>query len=209
MIKMKSYAEIIKDIKQLRLELNGCKGHIGELFTYRKIEVLNDYGVKFLFNLFLPDQHGDKQTREIDILVITNRCLFVIENKSITQHNVTIDESKPWNKKYSGENEQIDNPIQQNKKNIDNLRAIIGNDVLICNLVVFSNNTIFNTVKISSKDTYVMNNGRLYEFIQGYLAEHKDCKVVNVDEIYDKLGQYEKRTFKNEYGRIFGLDGEW
>lgn len=205
-----SNTEIIKkiqnDIKKLQKEINGCKGHISELYTYRKIERLCGYGIKFLFNLFLPDVHGDKRTREIDLLVISDKCLFVIENKS-KKYPVIIIEDGLQNP-YSAKSKPEDNPIQQNKKNIENLCAIIGNDVPICNLVVYDNKTVLDSVEIKSKNTYVMNNGRLCEFMQWYLSRHRKCKSVNVMKIYNQLIKYEKMNYTGECGKIFGTRGE-
>ena len=65
----KSYREMLTD-----------KGTNGEYKIYSRLRPYEQYGGRFLFNLYLPKKDGN--TTEIDMLFITPKCAFVIESKN-------------------------------------------------------------------------------------------------------------------------------
>lgn len=85
-------------------------------------------------NLLLQDEH---HSAEIDHVLISPACVFVIETKSY--RNVNIDPDGAW---FTGtENERarpVDSPLVQNHGHVKAIKAVLGDDVRCAALVVLT-----------------------------------------------------------------------
>lgn len=53
-------------------------GKFGEYLIYKYLKKFEDQGAKFLFNVYVPK--NDEETTKIDVLMISNKGLYVFEN---------------------------------------------------------------------------------------------------------------------------------
>ncbi len=116
------------------------KGFIGELNIYTIVNNFNFWfkGGKILRNLYISKENGE--TTEIDMLYITKKGIFVFESKNYSGVIKGDKEDLKWQVNYkNGASYSFYNPIKQNETHIRCLRNIIGNDIPIFSIIVFSN----------------------------------------------------------------------
>ncbi len=166
---MNDYRSIIDDFfKPLSPESVGRRG---EAYTARKFEMLNLFGKegKVLRNVYIPKPDGG--TTEIDLLYISVKGIFVIESKNYSGYIFGNEDSRNWTvtlyggKDFLGrkkvEKHQFYNPIMQNRTHIKYLKKLVGDDIQMISLIVFSKRCELKSVNISSSDLIVCNRDRL------------------------------------------------
>ncbi|MBR6693583.1 MAG: NERD domain-containing protein [Clostridia bacterium] len=151
------------------------KGKYGEYNAYKHLKQFETVGSRFLFNLYIPKEKGG--TTEIDLLMICPKGIFVFESKNYGGWIFGKESQRNWCQalpKEGGGSQKhtFYNPIMQNRTHIKYLKSILGNQVPLWSIIVFSDRCNLKSVEITSNDVRVIN--------QHYVASV-------VSEIYNKL----------------------
>ena len=174
------------------------KGRISEQAVSRKLKADSflKHDGKCLTNLYVPRASGS--TSEIDILYITRKGLFVLENKNYAGYIFGSESSKNWTVTlYAGKNwlggnkvekHQFYNPVWQNRAHINSLKAYLNSDIHTFSLITFSDRGSLKHVTIDSQDTFVCNHRSLLRVISAIWKQIPDILTdEQVDALYDKL----------------------
>lgn len=168
------------------------KGRLGEYRTYMNLRKYEQEGAKFLFNVYIPKEDG--QTTEIDVLMITEKGIFVFESKNYSGWIFGSDNQKNWyqtlpvGKGRKSLKENFLNPIMQNRLHIKSLKIFLDVDIPMYSVVVFSNRCTFKGVDIKS-DEKVIHREDVFATVTSISkkAETDYLKEVEIKEIFDKL----------------------
>lgn len=167
------------------------KGKYGEYLTYKYLRKYEKNGCEFLFNAYIPKK--DDENTEIDVMMISPQGIFVFESKNYSGWIFGNEKQKTWTQTLpSGRNvtkEHFFNPIMQNKTHIKYLRKIVGDDVPIHSIIVFSERCELKKVHVESQNVYVIKRNSLIKCVS--MICDNTSKVVmdqnKIDEIYFKL----------------------
>ena len=169
-------------------------GRDGEISTAHLLRKISNQGKngKILTNLYIPT--GDDRSVEIDLLFITQKGLFVIENKNYAGYIFGSEKNKNWAEtlyggKYKGvEKYHFYNPIWQNRSHIKWLKWYLNKDVKCISVIVFSNRCELKSISVDSEDTYVCYQSELNEVISSCWASLPDTIGEGfAEKIYQKL----------------------
>ncbi len=171
------------------------KGSRGEHSIYTILKNYENKGARFLFNSYVPKENGE--TTEIDLLMIYRSGIYVIESKNYKGWIFGNSTSKTWTQTLAqgrdqrARKEHFPNPILQNKSHIKYLKEVVGSQIPIHSLVVFSNNCTFKDVNVNEPDVRVIYRcgtiSTIEEMDSGIGSKLTDSEI---KEIYDKLFPY-------------------
>ncbi|HBR67849.1 MAG TPA: hypothetical protein DEA55_00540 [Rhodospirillaceae bacterium] len=135
------------------------KGTRGEYLIYEHLRHFEDDGGKFLFNIYLPK--ANKETTEIDVLLITLKGLFVIESKNYGGWIFGNDAHRNWTQTFPmgrgrSRKERFYNPVMQNISHITHLKRLIGENFPMWSIIVFSDECTFRDVTIRNRNVHVI-----------------------------------------------------
>jgi hypothetical protein len=170
------------------------KGRYLENLTYKSLRHFEKKGGKFLANLLIPKRQGG--TTEIDLLLICSKGLFVFECKNydgwIFGHE--------WHKKWTQtlpkgrslcHKEHFYNPIMQNASHIKHLKNLIGKNLPMRSIIVFSDRCEFKNVTIQSNNISVIQHFRASSVISKICHQIDDALTASeINDIYSKLYPY-------------------
>ncbi len=147
---------------------------------------------KTLTNVLIPCDNG--YTSEIDIIHLTKKGIFVIENKNYAGYIFGHEKDKYWTVTlYSPRRKTVEkfkfyNPTWQNYNHIKNLKKYLNYDLKIYSLIAFSNRGILKNIKITSDYTYVCNHSLLRSYINK-IKKNSSENLSNsqIDRIYKRL----------------------
>lgn len=172
------------------------KGKYAEYLTYESLRHFENNGGRFLFNVLIPK--GDGKTTEIDVLLICVKGLFVFECKNYSGWIFGNETHKNWTqtlpKGYQGDchKEQFYNPVMQNASHIRHLKNLIGSNIPMRSVIVFSDRCILMDVTIKSDDVSVINRRNVASVI-GQLCDQIQNDIyteTEINDIYNKLFPY-------------------
>ena len=129
------------------------KGRYGEWMIYTKLKTLRKQGTLFLFNLYLPIQN--KETIEVDMVVITHQGLFVIESKNYSGHITGKYGDEDWTQEFKNTEGKVVystrfyNPIKQNQVHTNCLRTGLSLKCPAWSFVVFGDRADIDKVRYS------------------------------------------------------------
>lgn len=166
----------------------------GEYLTWRALRFLETEGTKFLFNCYLPKEDGG--TTEIDALAIHSTGIFVFESKNYSGWIFGKESEKMWVQtlpvgKEKSQKEYFLNPVLQNKLHIRCLKRVLGKDVPVYSVIVFSERCTLKKVDVWSRDVHVVNRDEVRESVTRILDERKN--VLSQEEIallYQRIYPY-------------------
>lgn len=172
------------------------KGKYGEYLTYKHLKHFENNGGKFLFNIYLP-KSNNKMT-EIDILLICSKGLFVFENKNYSGWIFGNEAQKYWTQTFSnGRKYSFYNPIMQNAIHIKYLKPLIGKNVPLYSIIIFSDACTLIDIAVKNNNIIVTNLCKVTSFIaqicnqvQGELLTQTE-----VSNIYHKLYPYTQANY--------------
>ena len=169
------------------------KGRYGEYMIFKDLQTYENYGARFLFNCYIPTQYN--QTTEIDVIMLTLNGIFVFESKNYRGWVYGHEKQKQWTLTIPAGNriqkEHFYNPIMQNKSHINALKFIIGNNIPIYSIIVFSNNCRLKIIRASDPMTDILSFGYLKPIIH-YFSKQKPNSLTQetLISIYNKLYPY-------------------
>ena len=154
------------------------------------------HGGKILTNLYIPKESGG--TSEIDVLYITCKGLFVVENKDYVGYifgnefnknwTVTLYAGKSWYDGKKVKKYQFFNPVWQNRTHIKNLKAYLNSDIRVFSLITFGNRGDLKSITVNSPDVYVCNHSKLPWVIREIWEENQDVLADDqIETIYNEL----------------------
>ncbi|MCR5480129.1 MAG: NERD domain-containing protein [Ruminococcus sp.] len=150
------------------------KGAYGEYKTYSRLRSYENAGAKFLFNVYLPSTSKYTDTTEIDVLMISDRGVFVFESKNYSGWIFGNDKQKMWTqclpqgKGRQAIKEKFFNPVWQNNAHIKALRNLIqSNTIPVYSLIVFSERCTLKEISLyNSPNTTVLNRNELNQVVE-------------------------------------------
>ena len=169
-------------------------GTWGEYLTFKELEHLEKEGAKFLFNLYIPKEDGT--TTEIDVIVITSSGILVFESKNYSGWIFGSEFQKYWMqtlpKGRKSHKTTFLNPIIQNKGHIKWLRNIVGDEIDIRSVIVFSERCTFKDLNMKSDDIYVIQRFEVKRIVDDFIncSEARKINQTKVDDLYNRLLVY-------------------
>ncbi len=171
------------------------KGKYAEYLTYISLRHFENNGGKFLFNVFIPKEND--KTTEIDVLLICSKGLFVFECKNYSGWIFGHEAQKNWTQtlpqgKGRCHKEYFYNPIMQNASHIKHLKNLVGKNVSIRSIIVFSDRCILKNITVKSDDISVINHYSIAPVVAQICNQIQTdiYTEIEINDIYKKLYPY-------------------
>ena len=168
------------------------KGRYGEYLIYKSLKKLESEGAKFLFNLYI--QKGNGNTTEIDVLMISPKGIFVFESKNYSGWIFGNESQKSWCQTLSlgwgrSKKEHFFNPIMQNQTHIEALKGVIGAQIPVYSVIVFSDRCTLKNVTVQSPNVCVINRDKVVSVVSSVYGQtwYDSLDKDDIVEIYNKL----------------------
>ena len=169
-------------------------GRCGEYLIYRSLKEYENETTKFLFNLYIPK--GENGTTEIDVLMISPKGLFVFESKNFSgwifgsEHQTKWYQTL-WQRDGTSRKESFYNPIMQNSTHIKHLKALLGEEIPMHSIVVFSEACTFKGVQVTNPEVYVIKHGDELRVIDEICSHNKEnLPKRKIQLLYEQLYPY-------------------
>lgn len=171
-------------------------GRVGEYYTYLELKEFEQKGAKLLYNVYLPKVNGE--TTEIDLMMISANGIFVFESKNYSGWIFGNESGKTWTQTLTkgrgkgSQKEHFLNPIIQNKGHIAALKRVIGDDMPIYSIVVFSERCELKDVSFKSDGVTVIKRNQTKSAVNSFVALHEPFNATQseIDRIYNTLFSY-------------------
>lgn len=175
-------------------------GKYGEYLIYKNLQTLEGNGGKFLFNLYIPKT--DDKTTEIDILLICTKGIFVFESKNYSGWIFGSETNKNWTQTlpsgWRGDchKERFYNPIMQNATHIKYLRYLVGENIPIKSIIVFSDRSTLKDITIKNSNINVINCRNVLSIVNQLCNEIENDVLTEFEiyYVYNKLYAYTQVT---------------
>ena len=156
-----SYYQITKNAYS---NIKHDKGKFGEYLMYKGLQQFENVGGKFLFNIYVPKWNNE--TTEIDMLLI---C------------------SKGPIGRGKSRKERFYNPVMQNEAHIKHLRRVVGDNIPMYSIVVFSDSCTLKDITTSSK-VRVINCCKLASVVNEIYNQAFDFLTpIEINNLYEQL----------------------
>lgn len=178
-------------------------GEEGEATVLSKIK---EYGDRYTYidNLVLNDTTDHKQTSESDLIVITNKAVFLIEVKARGLfHTLHITSDGIW--EVSDQNnykDRWDSPVEQNirhkiilEKNLNEIFGTRDLDFDIVPIIVIAVTNDCSTIINESTDV-VLRPSALVNYIESYIPQKSAISDEDIQKIYDSLRSRDVSAYK-------------
>lgn len=187
------------------------KGEQGEEQVAAKLEEKGWFRVKGLClrNLYLPA--GENATTEVDLLYLTRKGIYVIESKHYTGRICGAEDWPRWTASvYAGrgwfgrpktEKHTLYNPIWQNAGHMRALSNLVGPEVPLWSVVVFSGRCRLADVRWEREDTAVCRVEELRRVLRK-LGRGKPLSWREVEALYDRLEPYTRVSWFQKQAHI-------
>ena len=168
------------------------KGKYGEYLIYKYLMGLEQQGAKFLFNIYVP-KNGE-ETTEIDVLMVSQKGLFVFESKNYSGWIFGSEFQKYWyqtlptGRRNRSHKEKFYNPIYQNNTHIKYLNSLIGANYPTYSIITFSERCTLRNIEVKTPNVYVINRYHVRDLI-ALIYENKPDILTDqeITEIYNVL----------------------
>jgi hypothetical protein len=153
------------------------KGRDGELAIVDAL--LKAYDMSLFHNLEIPasTSKGERKTTELDVVLITEKGIFVIESKNLFCTVMGTVDQNSWLLGY-GKHKTVacQNPIKQNEYHVETLKQLFVANI---SRTLYSNDDLYKSVIIFGNDAAI--DPKLLGCINGF--GHKDTQILKVNEI--------------------------
>jgi len=170
------------------------KGLYGEYKTFQTLNKL-DCPKHILTNLYIP--RADGTTTEIDLVLLTEKGIFVVESKNFSGWIYGHEQHKHWTQTFPNRKKfSFFNPVWQNKAHINALQAILKlpHSASYQSFIIFSERCVLK--KIHSDSPYVTvlkRNKLLLKLRETLLASEKIFTLDELDRIYRFLDHFTQK----------------
>lgn len=167
------------------------KGNYGEFLTFLYLEKLEGH-TKIMANLYLPKSDGS--TTEIDLIMISQRGIYVFESKNYSGWIFGNEKNKNWTQMLQNrQKNRFFNPIWQNKGHISALKLAteIEDNNFYKSYIIFSERCELKKITVTSPNVKVIKRSFLLRTIKEDIkASETLLTIEEVDGLYSKLQQY-------------------
>ncbi|MCH1981795.1 NERD domain-containing protein [Ruminococcus sp. OA3] len=163
------------------------KGARGEYRTSYELEKANFYK-KFIFNCYVPNYKNE--LTEIDIIMLSTKGIFVVENKNYAGWIFGDENSKNWCQTLNGKKSFFYNPIKQNKSHIKNLNRVLEQDIANLQSLITFNRSELKKIAVESDNIHVMNINQIKKFISKCNKQENIYTEEEVNDLHNKLIPY-------------------
>lgn len=171
------------------------KGKYAEYITYASLRHFENYGGKFLFNIIIPKKSGG--VTEIDVLLICSKGLIVLECKNYGGWIFGNETQKNWTQTLPQgrgrcHKEYFYNPIMQNASHIRHLKNLVGKNILMHSIIVFSDRCVLKNITIKSTNISVINHCSVVSVVSQIWnrTQSEFYTEAEISNIYNKLYPY-------------------
>jgi len=175
--------------------VKGDKGKYAEYLTYKSLRHFEDRGGKFLFNILIPTENG--ATTEIDVLLICPKGLFVFECKNYSGWIFGNEAQKNWTQmlpkgRGRSHKERFYNPVMQNAAHIKHLKNLVGENVPMHSIIVFSDRCTLKDITLKSSDVGVINHYKVASVVAQICNQIQTgiFTETEINDIYNRLYPY-------------------
>ena len=178
------------------------KGHYGEYSVYRILEK-SPFEKKLFTNLYLPTDND--QFTEIDILMLTQKGVFVVEVKNYGGWIFGNENQRYWTQTLRSNNNNKHtflNPIWQNYAHIKALENLLNDDsVALHSLIVFTDRSEFKNITIDKFNGRLINQCQLKNILFEIDQMPNRLSYTEIIRIENLLIQYANRSdeFKRDH----------
>jgi len=171
-------------------------GKYGEYLIYKRLRHFEDEGGKFLFNIYVPKKNYE--TTEIDLVLICSKGLFVLESKNFNGWIFGNEAHRNWTQTLPkgrggrSHKESFYNPIMQNAAHIKHLKPLVGENVLMRSIIVFSDECTLKDVTVKSSNVSVVNCHDVASVVDQICSQIQTIHLTQkeIDDIYNRLYAY-------------------
>lgn len=187
-------------------------GKYGEYMIYEYLKGYQCSGGKFLFNCYLPK--GENQTTEIDVILLHPRGIFVFESKNYSGWIFGNEVSDYWTqtlpvKRGTAHKERFYNPVKQNNLHIECLKKIIGDEIPIYSVIVFSERCTLKDVNVNIPNVFVTNRNYINVIISGIMLNKSEVlSIEEVNKLYETLYPYSQVSEEVKRQHIANINKE-
>lgn len=189
-------------------------GRIGEYLTYKKLQYFEKDKAKFLFNVYIPKDTGE--TTEIDVLMLTRKGIFVFESKNYSGWIFGSESQKNWYQtlpagRGRSHKEHFYNPIMQNSSHIKYLRALIGENIPMHSIIVFSERCTLKNVTVKSDEIKVIKRNEVSDIVFGIYKSLSDNIMTDedVENLFAKLYPYTQVSEEEKAQHIANIQNKF
>lgn len=146
------------------------KGYYGEFLTFSCLESLELYH-KILANVYIKKDDGS--TTEVDLMMISEKGIFVFESKNYGGWIFGDEKQKMWVQTFpKGTKNKFFNPIWQNKYHIKAVQEVLKlpGENLIHSYIVFSERCTLKKIQIHSANVHILKRDMLKKTLTEHLA---------------------------------------
>lgn len=189
--KSKNVSHYKKESGNSYLKTRKNKGQYGEYLTFCKLEKIRCYK-KLMTNLYIPKKYG--KTIEIDLIMITEKGIYVFESKNYSGWIFGNLEQKYWTQTFKNKKKyNFFNPVWQNNAHINAIKNIMKlyDNNIYKSYIVFSERCMLKNVNVIIPKIKVLKRNNLLEILEKDI--NKSEKVLSredVNRIYKKLKKY-------------------
>ena len=171
-------------------------GKYGEYLVYENLREFEQSGAKFLFNCYFPREDLPREedlTTEIDVMMIGQGGIFVFESKNYKGWIFGKEKSKYWTQILPIGNKQsmkkpFYNPVKQNDGHIKSLKKLIGDEMAIFSIIVFSDKCTLKKVKVDKSIALVIQTKEIKNIVNALTDQSKyNLSIEQINELYSKL----------------------
>ncbi|WP_374723933.1 nuclease-related domain-containing protein [Calidifontibacillus erzurumensis] len=167
------------------------RGNYGEYLTFLYLEKIEG-NKRLLTNLYIPRKDGT--TTEIDLIMISEKGIYVFESKNYSGWIFGDEKNRNWTQTLNNRRKNyFFNPIWQNKAHINALKSVVGIDDarLYKSYIIFSERCTLKKVHVTSPEVKVLKRNDLIKAIKkDFIFSEKVLTTQQVDELYFKLRKY-------------------
>ena len=147
---------------------NVAKGFWGEYASYNQLKVFEQFGARFLANVYVP-KCGAEMT-EIDLIMICHCGIFVIESKNYSGWIFGDENQTNWTQTLPSGRGRVEknyfyNPIKQNQSHIEHLGNYLSEYFPVYSVVVFSDSCTLKSVTVSNPEVVIVNQSNLFSAV--------------------------------------------
>ncbi len=202
-----AYYQVTK--RQLE-DVSEDRGTFGEYLIYKELRKFEKRGARFLFNVYIPKSDGG--TTEIDVLMICHQGIVVFESKNYGGWIYGHELQSNWCQifptgDWKEHREYFYNPIMQNRTHIRHLKKVLGKQIYMYSVVVFSEQCKLKNIELESDHVYVTKCDEVKDVVSRICNDfsHKLLNKRERNDIYEKLypySQVDKKTKKKHTKRV-------
>jgi hypothetical protein len=167
------------------------KGNYGEFLTFIQLEKLKG-NYKLLTNLYIPKKDGSMT--EVDLLMLSEKGLYVFESKNYSGWIFGDEKNKNWTQSLPNkQKEHFFNPIWQNKAHINALKSILGlnEERLFKSYIIFSERCTLKKINVTSPNVIIIKRNALISTINREIKSSEQMLTnFQIESLYAKLKQY-------------------